>query len=210
LSREERYFKAEDTWKIRFDRRKDRPALPAPDETEESPLLVKALAERGVTQAKAEDLIRLHAAERIQQKLEIFDWMTERKDKRIGKSPAGWLVKAVEDDYAIPKGFESKAARQEREEAQRKWDRQAAEEAQRRRADQKRQAEEAEAVDAYIARLTPDDRAILEAEAIASSPEDVRRTLEDPALALLRNSLQKMCLRIYIAEKINQQSPAPA
>jgi hypothetical protein len=209
LSREERYYKIEDTWKIRLDRRKESPGLPAPDQTEAPPPLVRELAERGVTRVKAEDLIRLHAAERIQQKLEIFDWMTERKDKRIGKSPAGWLVKAIEDDYAVPKGFESKANRQGREEARRERDRQATEEAQRRRAHQKRQAEEAEAVDVYIARLAPEERAILEAEAIASSPEDVRQNLEDTKLALLRNSLQKMCLRTYVAEKIKKESLAP-
>ena len=132
------------------------------------------------------------------------------KDKRIGKSPAGWLVKAIEDDYAIPKGFENKETRQAREEAQQGAGPPGSRRVQRRREDQKRQAEEAKAVDAYLARLTPDDRAILEAEAIASSPEDVRRNMEDPALGSLRNSLQKMCLRTYIAEKIKQESPAPA
>jgi hypothetical protein len=103
LGRDERYFKVEDTWKIRFDKRADRPGLTAPVVTEEPPPPLKALVERGVTRSKAEDLIRLHAPDRIQQKLDIFDWMAERKDKRIGKSPAGWLVKAVEDDYAAPK-----------------------------------------------------------------------------------------------------------
>ncbi len=210
LSRDERYFKVQDNWKIRLDKRIDRPGLPAPVPATESPPLLKALVQRGVSRAKAEDLIRQHTRERIQQKLEIFDWMGERKDKRIGKNPAGWLVKAIEDDYAVPNGFESKEDREAREEAQRERDRQAAEEVQHRRADQKRQAEEAKAVDAYLARLTPDDRAILEAEAIASSPDDVRRNLEDPELALLRNSLKKMCLRTYIAEKIKQESPAPA
>jgi hypothetical protein len=208
LGRDERYFKAEDSWKIRFDKRNDRPGLPAPEAAEEPPALLKALLERGVTRAKAEDLIRRHAPERIQQKLEVFDWMARREDRRIGKSPAGWLVKAIEDDYAYPKGFESQEVRQAREDAQRQRDRRAAEELQRRREEQKRQAEEAAAVDAYLARLTPDERASLEVEAFAHTSEDVRRNLESPELALLRGPLQRMCVRTYVAEKIQQESPA--
>jgi hypothetical protein len=207
LSRDERYFKAEDTWKVRLDKRNVRADLQAPDPVVEPPPLLKALVERGVSRSKAEDLVRLHGPERIQQKVEIFDWMVERKDKRIERSPAGWIVKAIEDNYAIPKGFESKETRQVREEAQRKRDRQAAEEVQRRREEQKRQADETEAIDAYLARLTPDERASLEAEAFANSPEDVRRNLESPELALLRGTLKKMWVRNYVAEKIKQPSP---
>ena len=38
-------------------------------------------------------------------KLEVFDWLTEKKDKRVAKSPAGYLVKSISEDYAAPKGF---------------------------------------------------------------------------------------------------------
>jgi hypothetical protein len=209
LGRDERYFKVEDTWKIRFDKRADRPGLPAPGAAEEPPPLLRALVGRGVSRAKAEDLIHLHGPERIQQKLEIFDWMAERKDKRIGKNPAGWLVKAVEDDYTPPKGFESREARRAREDAQRERDRQAAEETRRRREEERRRVEDAKAVDAYLAGLTPQERARIEAEAISRAPEEVRRNLASPELALLRGSLQKMALRVYVAEKIKQESSTP-
>lgn len=210
LDRDDRYFKAENTWKIRFDKRFDCPRPPAPEPAEEPPPLLKELVERGVSRARAADLIRRHTPERIGQKLEIFDWMAERKDKRIGKSPAGWLVKAVEDDYAAPKDFESREVRGAREEVQRQRECRAAEETLRRREEHKRQAEEAEAVDAYLARLTPDERASLEAEASAHAPEDVRRNLESPELALLRGPLHRMWVRTYVAEKIKQQRPTPA
>jgi hypothetical protein len=210
LGRDERYFKVENTWKIRFDKRVDRPGLPAPQQVEEPPPLLKALVERGVTRAKAEDLVRRHPPERIRPKLELFDWMAERKDKRIGKSPAGWLVKAIEDDYAAPRDFEGREIRQARVEAQRQRECRAAEETQRRREEQRQQAEEAEDVNAYLARLTPDERASIEAEAVAHAPEDVRRNLESPELSLLRGSLQRMWVRTYVAGKIKQQSAAPA
>ena len=62
LGRDERDFKVENTWKIRLDKRVDRPGLPAPQRAEEPPPLLKALVERGVTRAKAEDLVRRHVA----------------------------------------------------------------------------------------------------------------------------------------------------
>ena len=46
-----------------------------------------------------------HPAEIIQAKMEVFDWLREKKDKRVAKSPAGYLVKSINDDYAAPKGF---------------------------------------------------------------------------------------------------------
>jgi hypothetical protein len=210
LGRDERYFKVGNTWKIRFDKRVDRPGLPAPQRAEEPPPLVQALVERGVTRAKAEDLVRRHAPERILPKIELFDWMAERKDKRIGKSPAGWLVKAIEDDYAAPRDFESREARQAREEAQRQREHQAAEEKRRRREEQRREAEEAEAVEAYLARLTPGERARLEAEAFAHAPEDIRGNLESPELALWRGTVQRMWVRNYVAEKLKPPGADPA
>jgi hypothetical protein len=137
------------------------------------------------------------------------------KPRELGSKASDILTKQVTRfryrlGDAPPKGFESKQDRRAREEAQRERDRQAAEETQRRRAEERRRVEEAEAVDAYLAGLTPEKRAGLEAEAFAHAPEDVRRNLESPELALLRGSLQKMALRTYVAEKIRQENPTPA
>jgi hypothetical protein len=92
----------------------------------EASLPVTELTNRGVTRATADELEKNHP-ERIEQQLDVFDWLVERKDKRVEKSPAGYLVKSIEMNYAIPKGFVSKAERQAREEAKREENRQAAE-----------------------------------------------------------------------------------
>ena len=49
--------------------------------------------------------MREHPAELIEAKLEVFDWLAEKEDKRIAKSPAGYLVTSIHKDYATPKGF---------------------------------------------------------------------------------------------------------
>ena len=38
---------------------------------------------------------RKHPAETIQAKIDVFDWMMEKQDKRLAKSPAGYLVKSI-------------------------------------------------------------------------------------------------------------------
>ena len=72
------------------------------------------LVKRGVTKATAADLVQRHPAPLIEAKIEVFDWLVEKQDKRVAKSPAGYLVKSIADDYATPKGFISRAERQRR------------------------------------------------------------------------------------------------
>ena len=67
-----------------------------------------------MTKATAAELAQRHPAEFIQPKMDVFDWLVEKQDKRVAKSPAGYLVKSITDDYAAPKGFISKAERQQR------------------------------------------------------------------------------------------------
>ncbi|HWT77874.1 MAG TPA: replication initiator protein A, partial [Candidatus Methylomirabilis sp.] len=94
----------------------------------EEPGLVPQLAERGVTRSKAAELVERHPAAVIESKIEVFDWLVQKQDKRVAKNPAGFLVKSVEDDYATPKGFVSKAERQRQEEACKASEREKAEE----------------------------------------------------------------------------------
>ncbi len=62
-------------------------------------------------------MVRYHAAVLIQAKIDVFDWLTEKQDKRIAKNPAGYLVTSIEKEYAAPPGFVPKAERQRLEEA---------------------------------------------------------------------------------------------
>src|SRR5262245_23983273 len=113
LGREERYTKVTaGQWRVTLiyaGGRSPRLNPPAPESPESSALaeLRAELHARGVTPATAVDLTREHPVERIKAKLEVFDWLVERKDKRVAKSPAGFLVKSIQVDYSPPKGFVS-------------------------------------------------------------------------------------------------------
>ena len=186
LKREERYQKTAKEWTIRLVEGRRRPKtdvttgafVPPPDDNVQPLGIVKELVIRDVSRSRAEELIRQYPAERINSKIEVFDWLLSRKDKRIQKSPAGYLVKSIEDDYAAPKGFKSKA--QQGEEATAK------QEAQRRELDATRRKQEQEArekkdrqeltakVDAFLAKLSPEDRKEFEQQALAAAGSDGR------------------------------------
>ena len=128
-----------------------------------------------MTETTAIDLAREHDANLIAAKLEVFDWLAEKKDKRIAKSPAGYLVDSIRKGYAEPKGFVSKAVREERAkkdaQARRKAEeerrRQAQEEAKAKAEEQAREAR----INAYWESLTPDQQAALMEAALDEDPK---------------------------------------
>ena len=132
-----------------------------------------------MTRTTAADLVRQYPAEPIEAKLEVFDWLVEKQDKRVARSPAGYLVKSIADDYAVPKGFESRAARQARAEAKRQAEREAAEGRRREQEQEARDRASREEVDAYLKRLTPAERKALEAEVLAAADPEARQGYEE-------------------------------
>ena len=168
----ERFIKESKNWKVRLIQKNGilpPPPVAANDAEPEPPALVTELASRGVTKATAEELVQKHPAEFIQIKLDVFDWLMEKQDKRVGKSPAGYLVKSITDDYAPPQGFVSKAERQRLEEARQARERQAAEERRRQHKEDARLRAEQQAIAAYWDSLTPEQQAEHDAAALAQA-----------------------------------------
>ena len=155
-----------------------------------------------MTRATAVGLVRQHPADAIEAKLEVFDWLMEKQDKRVARSPAGYLVKSITDDYAPPKGFESKATRQARAEAKRQADREAAEQRRREQEQSARDQAIREEADAYIKRLTPAERKAVEAEVLARADAEARESYENAAPARFRASLLLGLLREHVAQEL--------
>ena len=107
-------------------------------------------------------------------------------------------MKSITDDYAAPKGFESRSARQARAEAKRQADREVAESRRRQREQESRDRAHREEVDAYIKRLTPAERTALEAEALDRVVPEVRQTYEEAAPARFRASVLLGLLREHV------------
>lgn len=161
--REQRYRKEGKHWQICLKGRAKSPAPPSTTEEVAPPVLADALTQRGVTKAAALELVKQHSAEAIEQKIEVFDWLLEKQDKQLAKSPAGYLVKSIKDDYAIPKGFVSEAERQRLAEAKRAGQRKDNEERERKRVAKAREDAARDAIDAYWRSLTPAEQKDLQA-----------------------------------------------
>lgn len=146
--------------------------------------LLVSLTERGLRPTIAAGLIKQFPAERISEKIELHDWLVERKDQRISQNPAGYLTAAIRDDYALPKGFLTKAARldHERKQAAKKQTEVAVNE------QSQQQSQSRQAALAFLERLTPEERSGIEAEAIeCGSPDLVAkfRSIDKPNLAAM-------------------------
>ena len=150
------------------------PRLAAPGP---SPLEAELIG-RGITPAMAGDLVRDHGEEKIRAQIEHLDWLTETKPGKVA-DPAAWLVAAIRNGHAAPKGFVSKAERQRREEARQAREREKAEQRRRQREQEARDRAIREEVDAYLKRLTPAERKALEAEALARAGPEARQGYEE-------------------------------
>ena len=83
-------------------------------------VVVEELTERGITRTVAKELTREFSADTIQDQVEDFDWLRENHPKRLGKNPAGFLRKAIEQDYQPPPDYRNPQQRQaEQEQKQR-------------------------------------------------------------------------------------------
>jgi hypothetical protein len=208
LAKEERYAKAgRGNWKIILIQKSA--VLEQKPRKSELSELGKELITRGVSPSKVAELVEKHPAERIRVKLEVFDWMLATKDKRVTKSPAGYLVKSIEDDYTAPKGFETKADRAKREEAKREQQQQEAEAKRRQKEAEAREQSIHAKVTKHWNSLTPADQEQLDAEALEQAEESLATSYRE--LAGTRNPIAKTFLKVirdaYIRRLLKLDEP---
>lgn len=153
-------------WRVVFERAgRGTPKTPSSPSVNES--LCQALVDRGVTRTSAVDVVRKFPAERIQQQLEVFDWLTSRQDQGVLRNPAGYLVSAIRSEYLPPREYHEHLAAADREQKRQEADakRKAKEERERLRIEQQVQARRG-AVEGFWKGLSEEERARLEAECL--------------------------------------------
>ena len=104
-------------WLVRFE--KGNGVLPSGTSRTVAPAtempVIQALIARGVSAGVAKELCATQPAEAIQAQLEFFDWLTQCRDPKISRNPAGFLVSSIKGGYAPPKGFLTQEERTHRE-----------------------------------------------------------------------------------------------
>jgi hypothetical protein len=176
-----------------------RPAAPGP-----SPLEAELIG-RGITPAMAAELVREHGEEAVRLQIDILDGLPEKRRAKIA-DPAAYLVTAIRNGHAAPKGFISRAERQAREEARRAKDREEAERQRRRREEEARERALREEVDAYLGRLTPAEREALEAEALAQADPEARRACAEAVPPRFRATVLLGLVREHVARGLSRRA----
>jgi hypothetical protein len=94
-------------WQVAFEKARAGRRTPAKAEelTTEADRLVEALIERGVAPGRAMEIVAVHPPDCIQSQLEVFDWLVTRKDPRLARNPAGFLISSIQGYYAAPRGY---------------------------------------------------------------------------------------------------------
>jgi hypothetical protein len=135
--------------------------------------LYKALIDRHVSPNDAAEFIAspAYSDAMIQEKVEVHDWLVERKDPRISKSASGYLVMSIRTNYSRPEGFRSKAERlAEQEKSVEQEEKRIEQEQRRQELDNAQHNADVQQVLDYLASL-PDDaaREELERKAVAAN-----------------------------------------
>ena len=125
-----------------------------------------------MTLSTARDLAGNFPDERIREKLASFDWLRGEKDGRVLRSPAGFLVQSIREDYDPPEGFRLQAEKARATAAQRRRARELEEERERREAaEEERERLRLERVRAFWDSLAGPEREKLWAKAVdAANP----------------------------------------
>ncbi|WP_165223180.1 replication initiator protein A [Aquisphaera insulae] len=117
LSAEERYsFVKRGTWRIILIRGAGdaHAGAEAGRDGSEAAQILEMLKARGVAIKTAQELVDAHPPGRLRTKIEVFDWLIQNEDRRIGKNPAGYLVASIRSDYQAPGDYRPQPARTRR------------------------------------------------------------------------------------------------
>ena len=79
-----------------------------------------ALKKFGISHKAAGELVGSHSKEYLFDKLDQVLWLVETGSALVGKNPAGYLRKAIEDDYLPPPQYKTMAEREKEEEGRRR------------------------------------------------------------------------------------------
>lgn len=195
------------TWQVHFERLQDAKATEVQPDlglvVDDVSVLEGRLIGHGVSKAQARRLISEHDDERIERQLDALEFHLAKGGEAAPKNRAGWLVKAVGEDYPSPSGFKSRAqiekeaadrAERQKRKAEAELRKQRAE-VERRQADEIAHQAQQVRVDEYLSKLSPAELTELESKALHGLPVAVGRS---------GSPLRRAAIRSYVLELLGK------
>jgi hypothetical protein len=213
MSAQDRFPKRGGRYRVVF-ARADQPMLPTPAAEQRAPAvppspLLKELKRHDIGGKAASDFIAAHPAAYLEQKIDYLDFLVETGQQP--KNPAGWLRRAIEQEFGPPAGYVPKTERErlKAEEAERRRRRE--EDCHRKEEAERRKEEQVEAeakrrrghIDGYLHRLSPAEREALEQRTLASASGFARDLLQG------NGPLAEVARRNLIDEEVLLLHPLP-
>jgi hypothetical protein len=149
------------------------PSLPIP----QTPPLVAELVSNGVTETVARQLVAEYDEDKIQHQIEILGWLEAKKPGKISDS-AAWLVIAIKNGHATPKGFVSADERRKQQETKEAKARADATDHRRKQEADAQERREKELVNGFWDGLSKEQKAEHEAAAIAQADAEELKLIE--------------------------------
>lgn len=180
LSAKQRFAKTRiGVWEITFERfQKESSQTVLAIDVEELTPLEGRLVGHGMSRAQAAKLVSGFDDSAIETQIDALEYLMSTKPDKVPVNLAGWLVKAITEEYTPPRGFKSRDEQELenrlREEKKKKVSR-VKEEREERARREKEQTENAYAaeevrVQAYLNQLPHEKRQVIEQRALKSSP----------------------------------------
>ena len=166
-------------WEVHFEKQipEQEQATLAIEVDELTPLEGRLIG-HGITRSQARKLVSEYDDARIEVQLDALEFLLVRGGESAPTNRGGWLVKAIEENYSLPRGFKSSAqlAGENRQKAEKAKERQDA--AQRRKAEEEEQRARESAdweknqnrIQEYLASLSQEKHMELEIAALNASP----------------------------------------
>ncbi len=109
LATQQRFVKVRrGEWSVTFER-SNTAGTPLPTDIQpEHAAVIQPLIDRGISPHRAVEIATGYTVARIKRQTECFDWLQQRRDRRISRNPAGFLIAAIRRDFAPPPDFQKR------------------------------------------------------------------------------------------------------
>lgn len=166
--------------------------------------LIDQLVARGLSAPSARRLVRNSDETKVQEKVALFDWLVARKDARVQRNPAGFLYRAIVEDFQLPKDYVASMATPSRVPPQSLPLQSLTAHSQTAQASEPQIPSDREAIDLFWSSLPTVEQERIELELVKKAPRFLRDSYMEgrKARGILFRTVRQAIIDPYVRERI--------